>query len=193
MTEHLPAKRALDALNKPAPDVSVKAARISARVRQAINLFVSGECTKITDAAERVGLARESLGRALDRPHVIAYLQMRTRRRLELLAARAGAVKGDLLNSPNEMVKDRASSFILGIAGIVPATDPQSARPGDHRARRSVPGAVRPRHHYALIRAGFLDSCRGMSAICVGMRGPAPFLGPKTGPKLNTTKYNGAD
>jgi hypothetical protein len=133
MTEHLPAKRALDSLSKPVPDVPAKAARISAKLRQAINLFVSGECTKITEAAERVGLARESLGRALDRPHVIAYLQMRTRRRLELLAARAGAVKGDLLDSPNEMVKDRASSFILGIAGIVPATDPQSARPGDHQ------------------------------------------------------------
>jgi hypothetical protein len=31
--------------------------------------------------------ANTRLGRALDRPHVIAYLQQRTRKRLEILAA----------------------------------------------------------------------------------------------------------
>jgi len=30
-------------------------------------------------------------------------------------------VKGELLDSANEMVRDRASSFVLGLAGIAPA------------------------------------------------------------------------
>jgi hypothetical protein len=47
--------------------------------------------------------------RALAKPHVI-------------LAARAGVVKGDLLDSENAMVADRASSFTLELAGIAPAT-----------------------------------------------------------------------
>jgi hypothetical protein len=123
METKLPAPRALAALEKPAP-VLDKPRRIGAKLSRAINLFVAGECTKITDAAEKVGLARESLGRALDRPHVVAYLQQRTRKRLEILAARAGAVKGELLESNNDMARDRASSFVLGLAGIQPASSP---------------------------------------------------------------------
>jgi hypothetical protein len=33
-------------------------------------------------------------------------------------------VKGELLDSDNEMVRDRASTFVLGLAGIQPATSP---------------------------------------------------------------------
>jgi hypothetical protein len=40
---------------------------------------------------------------------------------LAIMAARAGYVKGELLDSANEMVRDRASSFVLGLAGIAPA------------------------------------------------------------------------
>jgi hypothetical protein len=43
---------------------------------------------------------------------------------LALNAARAGATKVELLDSANEMVRDRASSFVLGLAGIQPATSP---------------------------------------------------------------------
>jgi hypothetical protein len=86
--------------------------------------LVSGQCKQITQAAERVGLARESLGRALDKPHVAEYLRQKVLRHLATQAARAGAVKGELLDSDNEMVRDRASTFILGLADIAPATAP---------------------------------------------------------------------
>jgi hypothetical protein len=124
METKMPAPRALAALDKPPPVLPDKPLRITDKVRRAINLFVAGDCTKITEAAEKVGLARESLGKALDRPHVVAYLQQRTRKRLEILAARAGVVKGELLESDNDMARDRASSFVLGLAGIQPATTP---------------------------------------------------------------------
>jgi DNA-binding phage protein len=39
-------------------------------VRAAIDAMVSGDCKKISEAAEKVGLARESLSRALSKPHV---------------------------------------------------------------------------------------------------------------------------
>jgi hypothetical protein len=44
-----------------------------------------------------------------------------------MAAARAGAVKEELLDSDNELVRDRASSFILGLSGIAPASDPAIA------------------------------------------------------------------
>ena len=120
-----PAKRALAVLDTPPPAEPVnKALRITEKVRRAVHLLVSGECKQITEAAQKVGLARESLGKALDRPHVLAYLQQRTRKRLEILAGRAGAVKAELLESDNEMVRDRASTFVLGLADIAPASAP---------------------------------------------------------------------
>jgi hypothetical protein len=39
-------------------------------------------------------------------------------------AARAGAVNGELLDSDSEIVRDRASSFVLGLAGIRPEAEP---------------------------------------------------------------------
>src|SRR5258705_10150218 len=40
----------------------------------------SGECKTITEAAEAVGMARESLSRALSRPHVAEHLRQRVLR-----------------------------------------------------------------------------------------------------------------
>jgi hypothetical protein len=123
MESKTPAKRALAALDIPAPAVD-KVLRITDKVRRGIAALASGECKNPTDAARKVGLAPESMLRALAKPHVIQHLQTQTRRRLDILAARAGVVKGDLLDSENAMVADRASSFILGLAGIAPATSP---------------------------------------------------------------------
>jgi hypothetical protein len=60
----------------PPPKEAVAAGnqrRISDKVRRALQLLATGKCKQITDAAAEVGMARESLTRALDRPHVIDY------------------------------------------------------------------------------------------------------------------------
>jgi hypothetical protein len=98
--------------------------RISKKVIAAIDHMVSGECKTIADATQQVGLARESLRRALNRPHVAQLLRQKVMRSLAIAATRAGATKIELLDSDNEMVRDRSSSFILGLAGIAPATAP---------------------------------------------------------------------
>jgi hypothetical protein len=121
-----PAPRALAALNLPTPVLPDKPLPVTPKVRRAILLFVNGDCKQITEAAEKVGLARESLSKALDRPHVIAYLQQRNLKRLEILAARAGAVKGELLDSDNEMVRDRASCSSWTLPASSP-TPPQAS------------------------------------------------------------------
>jgi hypothetical protein len=96
--------------------------------------MVSGECKKIVDAAEKVGLARESLSRALSTPHVAEHLRQKVLKHLAMAAARAGSTKVDLLDSSNEMARDRASSFILGLAGIQPASTPTVSLSVDIRA-----------------------------------------------------------
>jgi hypothetical protein len=73
-----PAKRALAALDNPPPaDATAPAKRISKRVRRAIDLMVSGDCKQIKDAAEKVGLACESLSRALSTAHVAEHLRQK--------------------------------------------------------------------------------------------------------------------
>jgi hypothetical protein len=125
ITPPMPARRALAVLDTPPPTEPVPVPRrITDKVRRAVHLLVSGECKQITEAAQKVGLARESLGRALDKPHVAEFLRQKVLRHLAIHAARAGAVKGELLDSENEMVRDRASTFILGLADIAPASAP---------------------------------------------------------------------
>jgi hypothetical protein len=120
-----PASRALAVLNQPsAPADSGPPKRISKKVRAAIDAMVSGDCKQIKEAAEKVGLARESLSRALSTPHVAEHLRQKVLRHLAIAAARAGYTKVELLDSDSEIARDRASSFVLGLAGIQPETAP---------------------------------------------------------------------
>ena len=124
MTPPMPAKRALAALDQPAPADIGPPKRISKKVRAAIDAMVTGECKNITEAAAKAGFARESLSRALSVPHIAEHLRQKVIRHLAIHAARAGATKVDLLDSDNAMARDRASTFVLGLAGIQPATTP---------------------------------------------------------------------
>lgn len=118
MADTLPA--AADRPQKPQP--------ISKKIRAAIDAMVSGEAKTITDAAEKAGLSREHLSRELGRPHIAKLLQEKVARNLALSSARAGATKIDLLASANDMVRDRASSWLLELAGHSP-----NAAAGNHR------------------------------------------------------------
>jgi hypothetical protein len=119
-----PANRALAMLDTAPSAEPAPARRISKKVRSGIGFMVSGDCKIIKDAAEKVGLSREHFTRELSKPHIAAYMRERVLKQLAIAAARAGAVKGELLDSDNEMVRDRASNFILGLARIAPATTP---------------------------------------------------------------------
>jgi hypothetical protein len=125
MEARTPAPRALAAVNNPpAPESIDKALRITAKVRRAVELFARGEVKQIKEAAERVGLAPESLSRALSKPHVIDHMRQRAIRTISLAAGRAAEVKAELLDCGDSMARDRASTFVLGTAGIGPATAP---------------------------------------------------------------------
>jgi hypothetical protein len=69
-------------------------------------------------------LDREHFTRELSKPHVAAYMREKVLKQLAIAAARAGAVEGELLDidNDNDMVRDRASTFVLGLADIAPAS-----------------------------------------------------------------------
>jgi hypothetical protein len=95
-----PARKALAAVEAGPPAEPIgKQLRITAKVRRAIDLMATGKCKQITDAAAEVGMARESLGRALAKPHVIEHMRQRALRTIQMGAARAAEVKSDLLDS----------------------------------------------------------------------------------------------
>src|ERR1039458_6304218 len=124
ITPPMPARRALAVLDTPPPAVPIPPRRISKKVRRAIDLMVTGDCKQIKETAAKVGLARESLSRALSTPHVAEHLRQKVLRHLAIHAARAGATKVELLDSFSELVRDRASTFVLGLADIAPASAP---------------------------------------------------------------------
>jgi hypothetical protein len=125
MEARTPAPRALAAVKAGPPAEPIdKKLRITVRVRRAIDLMARGECKQITEAAEKVGLARESLSRALAKPHVIEHMRQRAVRTIQMAAGRAAEVKAELLDCGDSMARDRASTFVLGTAGIGPATAP---------------------------------------------------------------------
>ncbi|UPK35159.1 hypothetical protein IVB18_45520 [Bradyrhizobium sp. 186] len=113
-----------------------KPKRISAKVRAAIDAMFADTVKTVTDAADHVGISREHLSRELSKPHVTEFMRQKTMRRLVVGAPHAASTKLALLDSPNEMVRDRASSFVLGLIGIRP--DPEQ----DSRQGTPVPGLV---------------------------------------------------
>jgi len=85
--------------------------------------MVTGQCKTIQSAAEKAGLKRSTSPRTIKAAHRRAFapesLAVPRNR-----AARAGGLKGELLDSDNEMVRDRSSSFVLASPVIAPATSP---------------------------------------------------------------------
>lgn len=128
MKDTLPVRQSV-AADKPKP--------ISKKVRAAIAAMVAGDVKTITDAAAAAGLSREHLSRELSKPHIADHLRQKVMRSLAVASARAGVTKIELLDSPNEMVRDRASSFVLSLVGIKPDSGP-IANPG----QQTQPGMV---------------------------------------------------
>jgi len=103
----------------------VKHRPISRRIKAACDALVYGEAKTVTDAAKQANLARSHLSRELSRPHIAEYLRQKACRVLAMNAARAAAVKVELLDSASDHVRDSASEYVLALAGIKPKADAQ--------------------------------------------------------------------
>lgn len=103
-----------------------KTRRVSARIRHAVDLIVSGECRLQKDAAAKAKISPERLSRALKESHVITYLEQQTRVSIaRLQAPAAGRLAHLLANAQSEHVQKDIAIHTLSIAGIKPRADAQ--------------------------------------------------------------------
>jgi hypothetical protein len=120
-----PAPSALAAVKAGPPAEPIdKTRRIPEKTRRAIELLATGKCKTQTEAAVAVGTTRETLCRNLAKPHILEFMRQRAMRTIAMAAGRAAEVKAELLDCADNMVRDRSSTFVLGVAGIAPATTP---------------------------------------------------------------------
>jgi hypothetical protein len=95
--------------------------RISAKMRQLIDLLAKGTVATQKAAAERVGLSEEHVSRMLARPQVQALLAHEARKILAKGQLRAAARVVELIDSESAHASLNASELTLRINGIVPA------------------------------------------------------------------------
>jgi hypothetical protein len=125
MEARTPAPTALAAIKAGPPAEPIdKTRRIPEKTRRAIELLSTGKCKTQTEAAVAVGTTRETLCRNLAKPHILEFMRQRAMRTIAMAAGRAAEVKAELLDCADNMVRDRSSTFVLGVAGIAPATTP---------------------------------------------------------------------
>jgi hypothetical protein len=95
-----------------------KQRRVPAKVKYAVDLLFSGECKTQKAAAERAGLTREYLNRALAQDHVNDYFTHKAKLEMRAALPIAIAVKAGLLHAVSEKVQSEVASEIMGIGGI---------------------------------------------------------------------------
>lgn len=94
--------------------------RISAKLRQAIDLLLSGECATKKAAAARANLSPEHLSRSFREPHVRVFIERRVTETIAGAQMKAARVLEELLESgKSEHVRADVARHVLGIGGHV--------------------------------------------------------------------------
>jgi hypothetical protein len=114
----------------PATARQPKPRLIPRKVRQAIELIVTGVCKTKQAAADRVGMPRETLSRWLHKPSGAEALRARAAHEVASSAGRAAARLNQLIDSTSQKVSLEATKYSLGVAGIKPASEPTSVNVG---------------------------------------------------------------
>jgi hypothetical protein len=103
---------------------TIRTPRISRRIREIVNLLLSGECTTIKAAAARVGMHQNYVSGKLKTPEIRVFIERRSRETVTAGTLRASARLLELLDADSEHVSFDASKHVLAIAGIAPAATP---------------------------------------------------------------------
>lgn len=100
---------------------SGKPKRVPKKLKEVIRLLLDGTCKTVKAAGERAGLTSESyLSVALRQPHVLAYIDERTRGTLAEGKTIAAARLLNLIHSKSDHVSFDAAAHVLGINNIAP-------------------------------------------------------------------------
>jgi hypothetical protein len=98
---------------------------IPKRIRQVVELLVTGECTTQKAASERVGLHPDYVCRSLKAPQVRVFIERRARETIAAGMMRASARLNELVDATSEHVSFDATKHVLALAGIKPVADAQ--------------------------------------------------------------------
>ena len=112
-------------LAKPIPPITDPERRVSKRIRQIVDLLVTGECKTQRAACERTNLHPSYVSRELKKSHVRVFIERRARETIASGMMRASARLNELVDAGSEHVSLDATKHLLGIAGIKPAADAQ--------------------------------------------------------------------
>jgi hypothetical protein len=98
--------------------------RIPRRIREAINLLITGRAATQRAAAKQVGLSEQHLSRMLHRPQIQAFLASETRKSIASAQAPAAGTLIGLLQADSEHVRKDVAIHVLKVAGISPPEGP---------------------------------------------------------------------
>lgn len=101
--------------------------RISKKLREVIDLLLTGSVTTQRAAADRVGMNEKHVSEQFQRQHVLEYIKVRSAKHLTAGTLRATARMLSLLDAASEHVQYKAAEYALGVAGIAPAAAPAIA------------------------------------------------------------------
>lgn len=105
---------------------TVKTPRVPKKIVQLVDLLVSGECRTQTAGCQRLKLDRSYACKQLKLPHVLAYMEHRTRICLAQSQVPAAATMLRLLDeATSEHVQKDVAIHLLSIAGHKPAANTQ--------------------------------------------------------------------
>lgn len=123
--ETMPAQGLTNTLATPPPAIPVKDKPISKKIRQVVDLLVSGECKTQKAACERIGLHPDYVCRQLKEARVRVFIERRMRETIAAGTMRASSRLVELVDASSEHVSLDATKHMLAIAGIKPTPDAQ--------------------------------------------------------------------
>lgn len=104
----------------------------SPKVLKAAGHILSGDAKTITEAAELVGITRETLSRNLKRPEVTNAIRQMVSNRMSTIGVLKAMTTLEALmdKSGSDYVKLDASKYALGSAGVKPTSEPSRGNTG---------------------------------------------------------------
>jgi hypothetical protein len=116
----MPALAAIQQPSAPEAQKPAKQPRISARIRRVAELVITGECSTVKAAAERVGIHPDYAYRELKKPQVQVFIDQRARQTIAAGTMRASARLLSLIDASSEHVSLDATKHVLAIGNIRP-------------------------------------------------------------------------
>lgn len=119
MIDRKPRNELTTSADKPA-----RTPRVSLKIRQVVELLVTGTCKTQKAAAERIGLHPDYVCRELKKPQVRVLIDRRVRETIANGTMRASARLLELVDAGSEHVSLDATKHVLALEGIKPTAEP---------------------------------------------------------------------